>query len=293
MKHATILLALSGALCASLCSCGSENAAHESQAASRSQTPTSVAKPAEPLTDGDAGRMPVLPPPPSSVPIEPRDIDTRPTDPVGTDATVTTTPPKPKPTNTTPVEEDAGMSDSLTQPVLPPPQTDGAALAGTTLANSGSKKANADTAASLGSMDTEFIKKAMLIGLFEVRSSELAVTQATTPFVREFAQMMIVGHGEANRDLEKLARRKGGVVPVDLDEEYQSRLSTLRDQQGVNFDRQYHDMQVTAHKDAIALFDRASANCEDDELKAYATKVLPTLREHQKKLNEMPPTNGG
>ena len=61
---------------------------------------------------------------------------------------------------------------------------------------------------------------------------------------------------------------------------------------GVDFDRQYRDMQVSAHTDAIALFEHASTKCEDADVKAFAAKVLPTLREHQQKLSEMPPTAG-
>jgi len=274
MKHAIQSLVLAGALCA----CGDQYA--NTLAAARESEDRRLPSIDE-LEREEAASESTAPTP---VAVDPTDIDTRDTSPQRTDATFA------GPANPNGSSNKDKDSAAMNPPGAIPPHTPGA----TDASKPGSSNAvPQDAAKGLGPSDMDFVSKAILGGLFDVQSSELAVSQATTPFVREFAQMMIVGHGEANRDLEKLARRKGGVVPVDLDEEYQSRLSTLRDQQGVNFDRQYHDMQVTAHKDAIALFDRASANCEDDELKAYATKVLPTLREHQKKLNEMPPTNGG
>ncbi len=287
MKHATILIAL---VCA-LTACSGEKTPGDTYAASRPQTQdatTSTPKPATPLADPETARTPVLPPPTQNKPhdVDPHDIDTRSTDPVGTDATVTGAG----------EDKDAGMRDPLTPPGVPPPQGPLGAASGSGAAAAtkpGSKDATPGTKSALGSMDTEFVTKAILVGLFEVQASELAVSQATTPFVREFAQMMVMDHGDANRELGQLARGKGALVPTELDQEYQSRVSTLRDQKGVDFDRQYRDMQVTAHNDAIALFDRAATKCEDADLKAYAAKLLPTLREHQRKLNEMPPTEGG
>lgn len=297
MKYAPLLLALAGALGA----CSGEKAPTDVHAKAPS-TPPSTATPsttrADPLTDPNAARAPVTTPN-----TDPRAIDTRPTDPVGTDAVVTTEPPEPK----KPVEPqepvDPEVDDALTPPGEPvPPQTppNGANTPGDVVAKvpasttgASGKNANEDAAKPrLGTMDLEFVSKAAVAGLFEVESSELAVMQATTPFVREFAQMMVMDHESANRDLEEIARGKGATFPKELDSEHQKRLTTLRDQKGVDFDRQYRDMQVTAHKDAIALYDRAATECEDADLKAYAAKVLPTLRAHQKKLNEMPPTQG-
>jgi putative membrane protein len=280
MKHATCLLILAGGLGA----CGtsdSVDAANSKAAQKNNQAASAAAQPTK--SDAPVARTPVAPeqtrPPATPVlpkEVDPKDVDTRSTDPVGTDATIVDGHKK----------SDAGQSDSLTQPGIPK------AVPGSTGPDGAAAKPAAKDPLALGAMDTEFITKAALGGLFEVQSSELAVSQATTQFVRDFAQMMVLDHGDANRELETLARGKGAVVPKELDEEHESRLATLRDQKGVDFDRQYRDMQTTAHKDAIALFERAASTCEDPELKAFAAKLLPTLREHQQKLNEMPPTQG-
>jgi putative membrane protein len=282
MKHTTYLLALAGAC--TLAACGSEKTTTETYAASPATTTE------RPVT-ADSNRTPVTtitPPPPVAPPVLPpadpmADIDTRATDPVGTDAVVVE--PQKK--------DESGTDDALIPPGLPTPQTpDGNTPPTDTFGDAKQAPKTPGETAALGTMDAEFIQKAAIGGLFEVESSELAVLQATTPFVRDFAQMMVVDHGDSNRQLETIAREKGGQMPKELDAEHQQRLNTLRDQKGIDFDRQYRDMQVTAHKDAIALFERASTSCEDRDLKAFATKLLPALREHQRRLNEMPPTEG-
>lgn len=305
MKHTILLLALAGASACTLGACSRENASTDAHAAA----PITAAGtgPADSARPRDAVRTPVTPPTP--VLTDPGDIDTRPTDPVGTDATIVDS----QKVVDAQKDEDlgtSGTSDALLPPGLPPQQTpDGntpptdpqlGATAGNTpgaSAKPGSKdskdsKGAKDETARVGPADAEFLTKAANGGLFEVESGELAVLQATTPFVRDFAQMMVVDHGDANRDLEALAREKGLQFPKALDEESERRLNTLREQKGVDFDRQYRDMQVTAHKDAIALYEKASTECEDADLKAFASKMLPALREHQRRLNEMPPTEG-
>lgn len=283
MKHTTYLLALVGA-CA-LAACSQEKTTTETYAAAPAATTD------RPVTTSESNRTPVTtitPPPPVTPPALPPadpldDIDTRATDPVGTDAVVVEPQKKGEP----------GTDDALIPPGLPPPQTPDGNTPPTDPTGEAKPvtKTGGETAA-LGTMDAEFIQKAAIGGLFEVESSELAVLQATTPFVRDFAQMMVVDHGDSNRQLETIVREKGGQMPKELDAEHQRRLTTLRDQKGIDFDRQYRDMQVTTHKDAIALYERASTSCEDRDLKAFATKLLPALREHQRRLNEMPPTEG-
>jgi len=274
MKYAIYLLVLAGALGA----CGRDeaktHAANAKDAEANARAAGRAVEPAE--ADARVARTPVAPER-TQPPADPKDLDSRSTNAVGS----------PAPIVDDRMESDAGQSDALTQPGVSNATPPGGAGPNGAAAKPADKEPLA-----LGAMDAEFITKAAIGGLFQVQSSEVAVSQATTPFVRDFAQMMVLDHGDAGRELEVLARGKGAVVPKDLDEEHQSRLATLRDQKGVDFDRQYRDMQITAHKDAIALFDRAAATCQDADLKAYAAKVLPRLREHQQKLNEMPPTQG-
>jgi len=258
MKHAIQFLVLAGALCA----CGDQYA--DTLAAARESDDRNLPS-IEELEQKEATSEAAEP---TSAAVDPLEIDTRDTSPQSTDARFEGSE---NPNGSSNKDKgSAAIGDALTSPGAPSPH-----------ATKG-----------LGPIDTDFVSKAILGGLFEVQSSELAASKASTPLVREFAQMLVMDHGVANRELGEIVRGKGGSVPTELDADHQSRLTTLRDQKGVDFDRQYRDMQVSAHTDAIVLFEKASNECEDAELKAFAAKVLPTLRMHQGKLNEMPPTQG-
>src|SRR5690242_20485889 len=60
----------------------------------------------------------------------------------------------------------------------------------------------------------------------------------------------------------------------------QSKLDKLRDAKADNFASDHNSMQVSAHKDAVSLFERYSKSGDNPKLKDWAGKTLPTLRHH-------------
>jgi putative membrane protein len=80
-----------------------------------------------------------------------------------------------------------------------------------------------------------------------------------------------------------------------MDSVHKSKLEKLQGLNGADFDAQYDSDQLSAHKDAVSLFDRYSKGGDDANLKAFATKHLPTLQEHLKMaedLGRQSPTTG-
>jgi putative membrane protein len=49
---------------------------------------------------------------------------------------------------------------------------------------------------------------------------------------------------------------------------------------GADFDRQYMEMMVKDHVKDVKEFEEASTKAKDADVKAWAAKTLPTLREH-------------
>ena len=47
-----------------------------------------------------------------------------------------------------------------------------------------------------------------------------------------------------------------------------------------DFDKEYCDMMVKGHKDAIDMFEKAVNECEDSDIKSWASSMLPGLRTH-------------
>jgi putative membrane protein len=116
--------------------------------------------------------------------------------------------------------------------------------------------------------------------MFEVESSKLALQKSQDQSVKDVAQRMIDDHTKANDRLKALATQKNIPVPTQMLPQHKTQLEALRNQSGAAFDRAYLDAQALAHQQAVALFDRASKDLTDNDLKSFASETLPTLREH-------------
>ena len=69
-------------------------------------------------------------------------------------------------------------------------------------------------------------------------------------------------------------------LPTVLDSSHQSKLDKLKDKSGKDFSSDFDSMQVSAHKDAVSLFERYAKRGDNPDLKAWASKTLPALKHH-------------
>jgi putative membrane protein len=123
----------------------------------------------------------------------------------------------------------------------------------------------------------QFVTMAAVSNMFEIQSSMMAKSMADSADVKAFAEQMITDHTKAGEELKQAA---GGRVPDTLDNKHQSMIDQLNNAHGAAFDKSYVDMQVNAHKEAVALFTSYSQSGDNDTLKAFAAKTLPVLQQH-------------
>jgi len=128
--------------------------------------------------------------------------------------------------------------------------------------------------------DREFVSKAATGGTAEVELGRVATQRAVRPSVRSFAERMVADHGRANAELAAFARRKGLEVPTALEPSQQAMRDRLSGLSGPDFDRAYMSEIVRDHTEDIALFERAAEISSDPDLKAWAARSLPMLRDH-------------
>jgi putative membrane protein len=69
-------------------------------------------------------------------------------------------------------------------------------------------------------------------------------------------------------------------LPDALDSSTQGKLDKLKGAGGKDFSSDFDSYQVSAHKDAVSLFERYAKGGDNADLKDWAGKTLPTLQHH-------------
>ena len=128
--------------------------------------------------------------------------------------------------------------------------------------------------------DQTFVTKVAKDGQAEVELATLAQKKASTEKARALATQLRTDHERANAELMEIARRKGISVDAAPTEDQRQAATKLTAATGADFDRAYTDEMVQDHQKAVQLFEDFSHTGTDPDLKAFAAKVLPTLRHH-------------
>lgn len=128
--------------------------------------------------------------------------------------------------------------------------------------------------------DKTFITNASEAGNAEVEKAKLADKSSTNADVKAFADMMITDHTKANDDLATIVKGKAGKVSTGPGVVQDAKVLELKALTGETFDKAYAKQALADHKEAVALFEKASTDLDDADLKAFAAKTLPTLKHH-------------
>ena len=145
--------------------------------------------------------------------------------------------------------------------------------------SSNEKKEDANSTA-VKEDDSEFMVFAANAGMTEVEASKAAQSKSTNAKVKAFAADMIKDHTAAGEDLKALAGTKNVTLPTAISEDSQKDIADASAKTGADFDKAYIDMMVDDHQKVVDKFEDASKNAKDPDVKAFATKTLPTLQAH-------------
>ncbi|MDX5480870.1 MAG: DUF4142 domain-containing protein [Hymenobacteraceae bacterium] len=127
---------------------------------------------------------------------------------------------------------------------------------------------------------SEFMTKAASNSMLEVEAGRLAQERGQMQEVKDYGQMMVTDHTNANDQLRQLAQQKNITLPDSMGQDHRDQLQNLRDKTGQEFDQQYMDLMVSSHEDAVSMFEDAANNMQDPDVKNFASTTLPKLREH-------------
>lgn len=142
--------------------------------------------------------------------------------------------------------------------------------------------------------DAQFLVNAAEMNMEEIRLGQLAQQKGQSTEVKELGKIMEESHSKSLQDLTALAKSKNVTIPTSPTENAQESYRKLNEKSTDDFDEAYADLMVNEHKDAIEAFEKASKDCQDPDIKNWATSSLPDLRKHhnhsvecQKKIDKM------
>jgi putative membrane protein len=145
----------------------------------------------------------------------------------------------------------------------------------------------------MAAADRDFLMDAAMGGMLEVELGRLATQQGTSDAVKQFGQRMVDDHSKANEELMSLAQSKGITLPTTIDEKHKKDMTKLSGLSGAEFDREYSKMMLSDHRKDVSEFEKQSTRGTDADLKAFASKTLPTLQEHLRMAEALPGAKSG
>jgi putative membrane protein len=128
--------------------------------------------------------------------------------------------------------------------------------------------------------DITFVDKAIIGGLVEIRSAEIAMNRNLTPQEKAFAQEIVTDHLRLNKELGDMARMKSIAAPDELPADEQEKLLALSKTDDREFNEKFLNIMISRHKDAVDLFDEEQSTTKDPDFRPLVVKMLPQLRLH-------------
>lgn len=144
-----------------------------------------------------------------------------------------------------------------------------------------------DNKSGLTSDEVKFIKHSAADGMAEVKIAGLAVKKAENAEVKAFAEMLVTDHTKVNEELKMLATNKNVDLSAVIDPKDAGTFQKLEKFSGAEFDKEYLGEVVSSHKKCLGAFEDISKESKDADVKAFADKIIPTLKAHHDKAKEL------
>jgi len=154
------------------------------------------------------------------------------------------------------------------------------ALCSAASAQSVGEKTGVNSVLGVAPTTADFVREAAISDMTEIAASKIGQERGNAA-EKTFSAQMITDHTKTSTELKALIA--GGVkatIPVGLDEASQKKIDKLKNAKAEDFSSDFDSMQVSAHKDAVSLFERYAKGGEDPKLKDWAGKTLPHLQHH-------------
>ena len=135
--------------------------------------------------------------------------------------------------------------------------------------------------------DRGFIKSVYQNGLYEIQMGALGKSKSASAEVKAFGEQMIADHGKANAEVKILAASKKVELAAEPALLGEAKYKFLEMKSGADFDKAFAARMLDDQKKAVKVFEKVAEEAKDADVKAFAIKMLPTVKMHLSMAEEL------
>lgn len=148
----------------------------------------------------------------------------------------------------------------------------GALLAGLTMGASAQGKVTP--------ADRKFLTQDAQGGAYELASAKLAAQQASSPQVKQYAQMLVSDHEKFNAALQQLGQQEGLKLPTTMTVKDSASLARLSRLHGAAFDKAYTKDAMRINQEDATDSKREKAQTKDVRIKSFQSQFAAMDEKH-------------
>jgi predicted outer membrane protein len=123
-----------------------------------------------------------------------------------------------------------------------------------------------------------FLKDAAAAGRFEHDAARLALAKSADPALRSLAAALVNHQSGSLATLQQLLHARNMAPPM-LSNGQRRALNRLAKVHGTKFDREWMEfVALRSQQESLQAFERAAATAQDEQLRSWIVRTLPTLR---------------
>jgi putative membrane protein len=147
-------------------------------------------------------------------------------------------------------------------------------------AQSVGEKTGVNSTLGISPTTADFVKEVAMSDMTEIAAARIGQERGNAE-EKAFSTQMIADHTKTSEELKAMVPADAkAAIPAALDSSSQSKIDKLKNAKPDDFSSEFDAMQVSAHKDAVSLFERYTRGGENAKLKDWAGKTLPALQHH-------------
>ena len=126
--------------------------------------------------------------------------------------------------------------------------------------------------------DAELLLSYAEFHIEQIYLGQLAQCRSTNVDVKNLGVMMEHNHTKALEVIKKLAITKKIMIPTSTIQHATKNIIKLKDAKIAKFDKEYCDMMVIEHQDAIIKFEKSFTNINDSASRLWSQSMIPEIR---------------